>query len=65
LALDKDFFAECISVPRVLLSVNAVVTESSTLPSAALGKDSFVSTRQKALGKEPDSGSVHCVDPYI
>jgi hypothetical protein len=38
-------------VPRVLLSVNAVVTESRTLPSAALGKDVFAecpieSTRQ-------------------
>jgi hypothetical protein len=35
----RDFFAECISVPRVLLSVNAVVTESRTLPSVALGKE--------------------------
>jgi hypothetical protein len=40
-------FAECISVPRALLSVNAVVTESRTLPSV----------RQKALGKELDSSS--------
>jgi hypothetical protein len=32
-------------VPRVLLSANAVVNESKTLPSIALGKD-------------PDSGSV-------
>jgi hypothetical protein len=52
-ALGKDFFAECISVLRVLLSVNAVVTESSTLPGASLGKDVFVecpieSTRQSA-----------------
>jgi hypothetical protein len=38
-------------VPRILLSVNVVVTESRTLSSAALGKDVFVerptkSTRQ-------------------
>jgi hypothetical protein len=45
LALGKDFFVECIYVPRVLLSVNAVVTESRTLPSA----------RQKALGKVPST----------
>jgi hypothetical protein len=32
LALDKDFFAKCISVPRVLFSVNAVITESRSLP---------------------------------
>jgi hypothetical protein len=30
LALDKDFFVECISVPRVLLSVNVLVTECGT-----------------------------------
>jgi hypothetical protein len=34
LALSKDVFAECLPVPRVLLSVNSVVTESGTLPSA-------------------------------
>jgi hypothetical protein len=51
LALDKDFFVECIYVPRVLLSANAAVTESRSLPSA----------RQKALGKEPDSGNDPCV----
>jgi hypothetical protein len=47
----KDFFAECISVPRVLLSVNAVVTESKTSPSAALSKDVFAEcgTRQRRL----------------
>jgi hypothetical protein len=50
LALGKDIFVECISVPRVLLSVNTIVTESRTLPSA----------QQKALGKAADSGS----DPY-
>jgi hypothetical protein len=49
--LGKDFFAECISMPRVLLSVNEIATKSRTLPSAALGKDFFVecpieSTRQ-------------------
>jgi hypothetical protein len=53
LALGKDIFAECFSVPRVLLSVNTIVTESKTLPSAALGKGFFVecptkSTRQSA-----------------
>jgi hypothetical protein len=51
LALGKDTFAECNSLPRVLLSVNAFVTESWTLPSAALGKGFFAecptkSTRQ-------------------
>jgi hypothetical protein len=40
-------------MPRVLLSVNVVVTESRTLPSAALGKEFFAkcpikSTRQSA-----------------
>jgi hypothetical protein len=40
-------------VPRVLLSVNSIVTESRTLPSAALDKDVFAecpieSTRQSA-----------------
>jgi hypothetical protein len=52
-ALDKGVFAECFSVPGVLLSVNVVVTESRTLPSAALDKDFFVeyptkNTRQRA-----------------
>jgi hypothetical protein len=45
LALGKDFFAECISMSRVLFSVNALVTESRTLPSAW----------QKALGKSPST----------
>jgi hypothetical protein len=45
LALGKDFFAEFISVPRVLLSLNTTVTESRTLPSA----------RQKALGEAPNT----------
>jgi hypothetical protein len=53
-----SFFVECLSV-RVLLSVNVVTTESRILPSA----------RQKALGKEPDSGSEHSerrrMDPAI
>jgi hypothetical protein len=53
LALGKEIFAECIPVVRVLLSANAVVTESRTLPSAALGKDFFAecptkNTRQSA-----------------
>jgi hypothetical protein len=43
LELGKDF-----SVPRVLLSVNAVVTESSTLLSAALDKDIFAECRIKS-----------------
>jgi hypothetical protein len=42
LAVGKDFVVECFFVLRVLLLVNAIVTESRTLPSA----------RQKALGKE-------------
>jgi hypothetical protein len=41
LALDKVVFTECLSVSRILLSVNMVVTESSTLPSATLGKEGF------------------------
>jgi hypothetical protein len=57
LAVGKDFFVECISLPSVLLSVNVLVTESRSLPSAALGKDFFAdffaecpikSTRQSA-----------------
>jgi hypothetical protein len=49
LALGKDFFAECIFMPRVLLSVNALVTEGRTLPSVELGKDCPTkSTRQSA-----------------
>jgi hypothetical protein len=55
LSLGKDFFVEYISVLRVLLSVNAVITESRTLPSA----------RQKALGKEPNSGSEGLVENNI
>jgi hypothetical protein len=41
LALGKDVFTECFPVPRVLLSVNMIVTESRTLPSVALDKDFF------------------------
>jgi hypothetical protein len=53
LILGKDFFAERISVSRVLLSLNVVITEGRTLPSAALDKDFFAecptkSTRQSA-----------------
>jgi hypothetical protein len=48
LTLGKHVFAESFSVPSVLHSVNQLVTESRTSPSAALGK---------ALGKGPDSGS--------
>jgi hypothetical protein len=41
-------------MPRVLVSVNVVVTESRTLPSATLGKDFFAecptkSTRQSVV----------------
>jgi hypothetical protein len=53
LALGKEIFAEFYSMPRALRSVNSVVTESGTLPSAALGKGFFAecstkSTRQSA-----------------
>jgi hypothetical protein len=41
LALGKNFFIECISVPSVMLSVNALVTKSRSLSSAALGKNFF------------------------
>jgi hypothetical protein len=51
----EDFFAECISVPRALLSVNVVVAESRTLPSAAFGK--APSTRQRAGFHIGQSGS--------
>jgi hypothetical protein len=49
-------FAECILVPRVLLSANVVVTERRTLPSAALGKGFFAEcgTRQRLLCRVPD-----------
>jgi hypothetical protein len=49
LTLDKEVFAECLPVPRVLLSLNAVVIESETLPNTALDKDFFT--------KEQNSGS--------
>jgi hypothetical protein len=57
LALGKDIFAECFSVPKVLLSVNVIVTESRTLPSAALSKGFFAecptkSTRQSVEHSE-------------
>jgi hypothetical protein len=39
--LGKPIFAECRPVPSVLHSVKRLVTESQTLPSAALGKDFF------------------------
>jgi hypothetical protein len=52
-ALDKEVFAECLSMSSVLLSVNEVVTESVTLLSAALDKEVFAecptkNTRQSA-----------------
>jgi hypothetical protein len=42
LTLGKYVFAECGPVPSVLHSVKRLVTESRTLPSAALGKAFFV-----------------------
>jgi hypothetical protein len=68
LALGKVFFDECLSVPRVLLSVNAVLTESRTLPSAALGKNLFAecptgSTRQSA--KHSTKSQIPVVHPPI
>jgi hypothetical protein len=58
-ALDKEIFAECISVPRVLLSVTTTFAESKTLPSSALGKepDKKHSAKRRALGKDPDSSA--------
>jgi hypothetical protein len=43
-------------MPRVLRSVNELVTESRTLPSAALGKGFFneCGTRQRILCRVPD-----------
>jgi hypothetical protein len=41
LTLGKHVFAECGTVPSVLHSINQLVTESRTLPSAALGKAFF------------------------
>jgi hypothetical protein len=49
LALGTGFFAEFISVPRVILSINAVITESRTLPSAALDKDFFAECPTKSI----------------
>jgi hypothetical protein len=69
LALGKNIFAECISVPRVLLSVNVIVTESGALPSAALGKGFFAecptkSTRQRAEhSTKPQIPVVELTDP--
>jgi hypothetical protein len=42
LALGEVVFAECLSVLRVMLSVNTIITESRNLSSAVLGKDFFV-----------------------
>jgi hypothetical protein len=42
LTLDKVVCVECLSVSRVLLSTNALVTEIETLPSTTLDKDFFV-----------------------
>jgi hypothetical protein len=49
--LGKEVFAERISVPRVLHSVNELVAESRTLPSAALGKGFFVECPTKSTRK--------------
>jgi hypothetical protein len=51
---------ECIPVPRVLLSPNAIVTKSRTLPSAALGKvvpDKKHAPKRRALDKNSNFGS--------
>jgi hypothetical protein len=47
----KAVFVERLSVLSVLLLVNVVVTESRTLPSAALGKEFLSSALQNALSK--------------
>jgi hypothetical protein len=41
LVLGKAVFAECLPVPRVLLSVNMFFTENRNLPIAALDKEVF------------------------
>jgi hypothetical protein len=60
-------------VPRVLLSVNAVVTESRTLPSVALGKDFFAecpiestrqSTEHSAKSRIPVVDTLLCKGPH-
>jgi hypothetical protein len=55
-ALGKEVFAECISVPIVLHSVNELVTESRTLPSAALDKGFIAEcgSRQSLHCRVPD-----------
>jgi hypothetical protein len=59
---------KCVSVPSVLHSVNDLVVECGTLPSAALGKDVFAECPTKkhlanllALGKGLDSGSANSI----
>jgi hypothetical protein len=59
-ALGKVVFAECYYVPSVLHSVNEIVTECGTLPSAALVPDKKHSAKGLTLGKGPDSGSGVC-----
>jgi hypothetical protein len=47
-------------MPRVLLSINMIVTVSRTLPSTTLGKDVFTKCPIKkhlAFDKEPNSDS--------
>jgi hypothetical protein len=51
LTLGKEVFAECLSIPSVLLSVNVVVTKSRTLSSVALGKDFFAKCPKKHSAK--------------
>jgi hypothetical protein len=58
-ALGKVVFAECYYVPSVLHSINEIVTEYGTLPSAALDKGIFAegptkSTRQKSWHSTKD-----------
>jgi hypothetical protein len=54
-------FAECFTVPRVLLSTNTIVTESRTLPSTTLYRvpDKKHSANHRALDKDLDPGSAY------
>jgi hypothetical protein len=47
--LPSATFADCVSVPSVLHSVNELVTESRTLPNAALGNDFFAECPRKSI----------------
>jgi hypothetical protein len=54
LTLAKHVFAECVPVSSALHSVNQLVTESRTLPSAALGKVFFVECPTKGTRQRPE-----------